>query len=233
MMDLHNFLFGIYPYIVLTIFLLGSWIRFDYAQYTWKSDSSQFLSKRFMRWASNLFHVGILMLFLGHLGGLVTPPEVFHAAGISDLTHQYIAIIAGTIFGLMCFIGAIMLLLRRLLNQRVRATSRLMDYIILIWIILTVSAGLITIPVSIHHASAGDASVMLSLAAWVQSSLTFHAESALLDGVDTVFLIHIFLGLTLFLLFPFSRLVHIWSAPFSYIFRAYQVVRTKRSTSRG
>ncbi|MEA2094431.1 MAG: respiratory nitrate reductase subunit gamma [Pseudomonadota bacterium] len=232
-MDLNTLLYGIYPYIVLTVFLLGSWIRFDYAPYTWKSDSSQFLSKRYMRWASNLFHVGILMLFLGHLAGLVTPPAVFHALGISDLVHQYIAIIAGTIFGLMCFTGGFMLLLRRIYNPRIRATSRFMDYFILVWLILTVSVGLGTIPVSLHHATAGDATVMLALASWVQSSLGFNAAPGLLEPVDPVFKLHIFFGLTLFLLFPFSRLVHIWSAPFSYLFRAYQVVRTKRIANNG
>lgn len=227
-MDMHTLLYGVYPYIVLTIFLLGSWLRFDYAQYTWKSDSSQFLSKRYMLWASNLFHVGIIMLFFGHLVGLVTPAAVFHAVGISDLAHQYIAIVAGTIFGSMCFIGALMLLIRRFANQRVRATSRFMDFFILIWLLITVTMGLLTIPVSIHHASEGDASTMLALSAWVQSSLTMQAQPAFLAGVDTVFLIHIFCGLTVFLLFPFSRLVHVWSAPFGYLFRAYQVVRTKQ-----
>jgi len=230
-MDIKTVLFGVYPYIVLVVFLLGCWLRFDYGQYTWKADSSQFLSKRYMLWASNLFHVGVLVLFFGHLGGLLTPHKLFLVIGISDLTHQYIAITVGIIFGLMSLTGALMLLYRRLTNSRVRATSRFMDIFILIWLIVTVSAGLSTIPVSIGHASEGTASAMVLLASWVQSALTMQADPNLLDEVDLVYKIHVLCGLTLFLLFPFSRLVHIWSAPLSYIFRAYQVVRTKRASS--
>ncbi len=231
-MDLNTLLFGVYPYIVLSVFLMGSWLRFDYAPYTWKADSSQLFGKRYLRLASNLFHVGVLMLFFGHLAGLVTPVAVFHALGISDLTHQYVAITAGTVFGLMALAGGVMLLLRRLANRRVRATSRPMDLFILVWLLITLGLGLATIPVSLHHAGAGDASVMLALAAWVQSALGLQARPELLAGVDPVFRIHVLAGLTVFLLFPFSRLVHIWSAPLPYLFRAYQVVRTKRLPGR-
>ncbi len=229
-MDLHYFLYGIYPYIVLAVFLLGSWLRFDYAQYSWKSDSSQLLSKRYLRLGSNLFHVGVLVLFLGHFAGLVMPVELWHSLGISDLTHQWIAIIAGTIFGMMALAGAIILLIRRLTNSRVKATSRFMDIFILIWLILTLLAGLSTLPASIHHAYENDPSVMLVLGEWVQSGLSLQIQSALLNEVDWVFKIHLFFGLTVFLLFPFSRLVHIWSAPLGYLMRAYQIVRRKPRT---
>lgn len=227
-MNLQNFLYGIYPYIALTIFLLGSLLRFDREQYTWKSDSSQLLSKKHLRLASNLFHIGIIAIFFGHLVGLVTPPEVFHAVGISDLGHQYIAIIAGAVFGSICLIGSVMLLLRRMLVRRIRVNSRFMDFFILIWLLVTLIIGLSSIPGSIHHANANDPRIMLSLAEWVRSVLSFQANPLLLTNVDTIFKVHLFFGMTVFLLFPFSRLVHIWSAPFGYLVRSYQIVRTKR-----
>lgn len=225
---LHNFIFGVYPYIATTVFLLGSWIRFDQEQYTWKSDSSQLLSKSGMRFASNFFHYGILGLFLGHVAGLLTPHAVFLALGVSDMTHQWLAIVAGTLFGSACLLGAIVLWIRRMSNARVRAASRWMDINILGWLALTAAAGLLTIPFSIGHANAGDPGTMLRLAEWVQSILYLHPDPSLVKEVGPAYKFHMFLGMSVFLFFPFTRLVHIWSAPFGYLTRAYQIVRAKR-----
>ena len=228
-MDLHHLVFGVYPYIALATFVLGSWIRFDHEQYTWKSDSSQLLFKQNMRFASNVFHIGMLGIFFGHLVGLLTPHAVFLALGISDIAHQGIAIAAGGVFGLMVIVGGTMLWLRRLFNPRVRAASRWMDINILGWLVMTALVGFSTIFWSVGHAQHGDASVMIRLAEWVQSIVILQPNPELLRGVDTVFKIHIFFGLSVFLFFPFTRLVHIWSAPVGYLFRAYQIVRAKRT----
>jgi nitrate reductase gamma subunit len=228
-MDLHLILFGVYPYIALATFLLGSWIRFDHEQYTWKSDSSQLLSKKGMRFASNVFHIGILGIFFGHLIGLLTPHSVFLALGISDMAHQYMAMYVGGAFGLMVIVGGTLLWLRRLTNPRVRAASRWMDINILGWLVGTAIVGFATIFWSMGHAAKGDATVMLRLAEWAQSIVTLQPNPELLRGVDWIYKLHIFLGLSVFLFFPFTRLVHIWSAPIGYLFRAYQIVRAKRT----
>lgn len=227
-MDLHSFLYGTYPYLAGTVFLLGSWIRFDREQYTWKTDSSQLIDRRNLRVASNLFHIGILAIFFGHLIGLLTPHDWFLGLGVSDMAHQYVAIAAGSFFGVLCLIGGAMLWLRRLNNSRVRAVTRRMDIFILSWLLATLLLGLSTLPVSLDHAGHGDAAVMLALADWVQSVASFHANPELLRGVPMVFKVHLFFGMTVFLLFPFSRLVHIWSVPLGYLGRSYQIVRTKR-----
>lgn len=227
-MNLESFLYGVYPYLAGTVFLIGSWIRFDREQYTWKTDSTQLLSKRNMRLASNLFHIGIIAIFFGHLIGLLTPHSVFLALGVSDMAHQNLAIASGSIFGTLCLIGGTMLWLRRVTNPRVRAAGRRMDVFILSWIMLTLLLGLSTIPVSMNHAAHGNPGVMIALAEWAQSVVTFRADPSLLKDVDLIFKIHLFFGMTLFLLFPFSRLVHIWSVPLGYLGRAYQIVRTKR-----
>ena len=227
-MTLHNFFFGAYPYLAGTIFLLGSWLRFDREQYTWKADSSQLLSGKSMRLASNLFHVGILAVFFGHLVGMLTPHSWFLALGISDTTHQYIAIYAGLIFGSLCLIGATMLLLRRLNEPRVRAVSRNRDTFIIGWLLATVALGLSTTVVSFDHASHGDASTMIALTEWVKSVATLSVDPSLIQNVNFIFKLHIFFGMTVFLLFPFTRLVHVWSVPLSYISRPYQIVRVKK-----
>ncbi|GMQ90861.1 MAG: hypothetical protein BMS9Abin11_0166 [Gammaproteobacteria bacterium] len=146
--------------------------------------------------------------------------------------YQYVAIFLGLIFGTVCLIGAVMLLLRRLLIKRIFANSRFMDIFILIWLLATLLLGLSTVPVSWHHAANGDASAMLALSEWVRSVITLQADPRLLANVGTVFKIHLFFGMTVFLLFPFTRLVHIWSFPFGYLTRACLFVRTKRKPVR-
>jgi nitrate reductase gamma subunit len=231
-MSLHDFVFGAYPYLAGTVFLLGSWIRFDREQYTWKSDSSQLLSNKGMRLASNLFHVGIIAVFFGHLVGLLTPHAWFLAAGVSDITHQYVAIGAGLLFGAMALLGGLLLWLRRMTNVRVKANSRTRDTFVIGWIVVTAALGLSTIPVSWGHASHGDASTMIALAEWVQSVAHLDPNPALLEEVSPIFKTHLFFGMTVFLVFPFTRLVHVWSVPVGYLGRAYQVVRSRRIAAR-
>ena len=224
---LHHFIFGIYPYIALSVFLLGSLIRFDRDQYTWKSDSSQLLRAGQLRWGSNLFHVGILFLFFGHTVGMLTPHfvyEPFMTAG----AKQILAMVSGGIFGVFGFIGVSLLLHRRLTDPRIRATSKTSD-IVLLWLLwLQLALGLATIPLSAQHL---DGSVMLLLAEWAQRIVTFRTGAVeLLANVGWVFKLHMALGMTVFLVFPFTRLVHVWSGfgTLAYIARPYQLVRARR-----
>ncbi len=224
---MENLLFSIYPYIALTTFLVGSLIRFDREQYTWKADSSQLFEKEQLRKGSILFHIGILALFMGHAAGLLTPHSWFLGLGVSDMAHQYVAIIAGAVFGSLCMMGGVILWKRRMNNPRVRKNSHFMDIFILNWLLVTLGIGLLTIPVSFYHAINGDASIMISLANWAQSVITLQANAELLAKVGLLYKLHLFLGMSVFFLFPFTRLVHVWSAPFGYLARPYQIVRRK------
>lgn len=223
--SLNNMLFGIYPYVALAIFLLGSLVRFDREQYSWKSDSSQMLKLGQLRLGSNLFHIGILFLFFGHAAGLLTPHWLYESLGLSTPNKQMLAIVSGGIAGLICLAGIVLLLHRRLAEPRIRASSRPMDIIILLWIFVTLLLGLASIFWSLQHPEGG---VMLALGAWAQHIVTFRSGAAsFLLEVPTIYKIHLFFGMTLFLLFPFSRLVHVWSgfAALTYLGRNYQVVR--------
>lgn len=224
---IYKIVYGVYPYIALSVFLLGSLVRFDREQYSWKADSSQLLDRKQLRLGSNLFHIGILALFGGHAVGLLTPHAVFEAVGLSDMAHQSVAIVAGSLFGLICMIGGVILWRRRMFNPRIRATSRFMDILILDWILITLTLGLITIPFSIYHAMHGDATVMVILSSWVKSIVTLQPDPDVLRNVPFIYKLHMFFGMTVFFLFPFTRLVHIWSAPFGYLLRPYQIVRSK------
>jgi len=222
---LHELVFGYFPYLALSVFLLGSLVRFDRDQFSWRSGSSQMLRTKNMRLASNLFHIGILLLFFGHLFGLLTPEWAYKAIGISTPAKQLIAIIAGGIFGLMTFVGLSMLLFRRLFDARIRATSSGSDHFILILLYVQLILGLATLPLSMAHL---DGANMVALANWAQHIVTFQPGAAgFIVDTHSIFKAHIVLGLTMFLVFPFTRLVHIWSAPVWYLGRSYQLVRRR------
>jgi nitrate reductase gamma subunit len=228
---LNQFLFGYYPYLCLAVFFVGSLIRFDREQYTWKSDSSQLLRASQLRWGSNLFHVGVLGIFFGHLFGLLTPLEVWHVLGVSPAAKQMTAMVGGGVAGALAIIGAVMLFARRVGDARVRATSKPMDIAILVLLLVQLALGLLTIPFSIQHL---DGSEMLKLVGWAQRIWTFRGGAAeMIADVPVMFRLHLALGLTIFLLFPFTRLVHIWSgfASIFYVFRPYQLMRS-RGTNR-
>ena len=222
---LNTFFFGIYPYIAGTVFLVGSWLRYDYGQYTWRAGSSQMLDRKGMNMASNLFHFGILGIFFGHLFGMLTPHWMYEAF-LPIAMKQKLAMIAGGVFGAMTLVGGLLLLKRRLLNPRIRATSTGADILILVLLMTQCTLGLITIPFSAQHM---DGSEMMKLVGWAQSVVTFRGGAAAhLDGVAFIFRVHLVLGMTLFLVFPFTRLVHVWSAPVEYFTRKYQIVRARR-----
>jgi len=225
---INELLFGLYPYLAGTVFIVGSLVRFEVAQYTWRSGSSQILTARSRRFilGNRMFHVGILFLFFGHLVGLLTPPSVYHLLGLDAATKQKLAMIAGGVFGSVCLVGIGLLMHRRMLDVRIKATSSQGDIFILWLLMVQVVFGLMTIFVSAQHP---DGSVMILLGEWAQRIVTFRdgAATAVL-GVHWLYKVHLFLGITMFLVFPFTRLVHVWSAPFTYIGRAYQIVRQKR-----
>lgn len=222
---LNEFLFGIYPYIAGTIFLIGCLVRYDREQYTWKTSSSQILGGKNFVLGLRLFHVGVICLFFGHLVGLLMPHGLYPYLGLTPSSKQALAMTAGGIFGTLAFIGMTILVHRRLTNPRVKATTSKNDVFILLLLYVQLILGLATIPVSSGHM---DGSVMLALADWAQSIVTFQSHAAAhVADVHWIYKLHIFLGVTTFLVFPFTRLVHVWSVPVEYIARSYQIVRQR------
>ncbi|MDX1755387.1 MAG: respiratory nitrate reductase subunit gamma [Marinobacter sp.] len=221
---LNTLIFGIYPYIALAVLFIGSWVRYDHGQFTWKAGSSQMLRKKNMALASGLFHAGILVIFFGHFVGLLTPHWVYEPF-ITPGQKQVMAIVVGGVAGVACLIGALMLLVRRLTDPRVRASSSFADNMIILLLTLQVALGLLTIFPTLGHLDGGT---MLKFSAWAQGILTFQGGSAAhIADVHWLYKLHIFLGLTIFVVFPFTRLVHMFSAPLEYLTRRYQVVRKR------
>jgi nitrate reductase gamma subunit len=223
----HQFLFGIYPYIALAIFFLGSLIRFDREQYTWKSESTQVLHRGQLRLGSILFHVGIIGLFFGHMAGLLTPVVVWDTLGVSHGVKQLVAMVAGGVMGGLCLVGLVLLLVRRIQNERLRHATTFKDKVVLLWILATLLLGLSSIYVSASHM---DGHTMVTLMNWAQHIVTFRGDAAsFIIGAPLLFKLHLFMGMSLFVIFPFTRLVHVWSGfgAVTYLGRAYQLVRSR------
>lgn len=226
----NHLLFGIYPYIALAVLALGSIIRFDREPYSWRASSSQLLRRKQLIWGSVLFHVGVLIVFFGHLVGLLIPIWVFEMLHIKHEWKQLLAVVVGGIAGAFSFVGATMLLHRRLFDARIRENSSFADTGIIALLWAQLALGLMTIPVSLGHL---DGKEMVKFMAWANGIFTFNQEaSSYLVGTSPIFRLHIFMGLTIFLLFPFTRLVHMLSAPVRYLWRpGYQVVRSRKLAS--
>ena len=224
-------LFGWYPYVCITVLILGSILRFDREQYTWRSQSSQFLRRRQMRWGSNLFHAGVLLLLGGHFIGLLTPINVFDYAGIQPDFKQRVALVAGGFAGVLAFVGCSLLLHRRLFDYRIRKNSSWGDIAVLLLLWVQIGVGLMTTFWTIDHLEGKE---MLKFMGWAQGLYRLNPSAAeLILDASFIYKLHIVLGLTLFLVTPFTRLVHIWSAPIWYLGRrGYQIVRTKQLTPR-
>ena len=228
MSNLHFFFFAIYPYICLAIFFFGSLVRFDREQYSWKSDSSQLLYDGQLRLGNILFHVGVLAVFGGHFVGLLTPLWVWHALGVSHAAKQLLAMTAGGIFGTMALVGLLILIKRRFTIDRININSTWRDKLLLVWILVTLLLGLSTICVSAGHM---DGHEMTLLMQWAQHIVTFRGVEAagFITDAHILFKLHMFMGMTFFLIFPFTRMVHVWSgfASVFYVFRPWQLVRRR------
>lgn len=222
---LNQLAFGWYPYLAITVLIVGSIMRYDADQFSWRSQSSQFLRRRQMIWGSNLFHLGVLVLFVGHFVGLLTPINVFDSFGIGHGFKQLVALIVGGIAGIAALVGATMLLHRRLFEPRIRQSSSIGDIAVLVLIWLQLFFGVLTVFWTMQHL---DGSEMVVLMGWANAIITFNPEApSLLADVAWIYKLHIILGLTLFLITPFTRLIHIWSAPIWFLFRpGYQIVRS-------
>lgn len=229
--DINFIIFGVMPYVALTVFLLGSIARYERDPFTWKSSSSQLLRRKQLIWGSILFHVGIIIVFFGHLIGLFTPIWVLDSLGVPHWLKQWMAVLIGGPAGIAALIGSTMLLHRRLTDSRIRVNSSYADILIMVLIWLQLAIGLLTITQTLQHM---DGAEMVRFMTWSQSVVTWNINAwVTVVNVHWLYKLHIFLGLVITMLFPFTRLVHIWSgfaAPFRYLLgrKGYQIVRTRR-----
>jgi len=227
----NTLLFGVYPYVCLVVLLLGSLIRFDREPYTWKSDSSQMLRAGQLRLGSNLFHYGVIVVILGHFAGFLAPHWLVDPF-LSPVAHQLLAMVVGGIAGAIAIVGLSILIYRRLSDPRIRLNSRKWDIVVVIMIWLQLALGLLTVPLSAFHM---DGILFERLTSYVKGIVTLDSGAAdYMIGVPLTYKLHVLLGFTLFLVSPFTRMIHIWSGvgALAYLFRPYQIVRTPQTRAK-
>jgi len=220
-MNLTNMLaFLVFPYLALATFVVGHAYRYIADPFFWNARSSEFLEKKTLYSGITLFHWGILLTLLGHAGGLLIPQRLFDMAGINGQTHSQIAYWTGLVVGAAAFVGSILLLRRRVTITRIQATTTLNDYVTI--------AGLVSVTgLGLYNVVFGHFYVLDTVAPWIRGIVFFQPNAELMSGVPLSYKIHILSAFALLGFSPFSRLVHIWSAPFTYPLRRCIVFRRR------
>ena len=220
-MDLSNTLaFLVFPYLCLTVFTVGHAYRYIVDPFDWNARSSEFLDKKSAFFGVTIFHWGILLTLAGHAGGLLIPQTWFDAVGIDGQVHTDIAYWSGLLFGVAAFCGSILLLKRRLALRRIQVTTTVNDYLILGGLVFVTGAGLFNVVF-------GHFYVLDTIAPWIRGIVTLSPDPQLMANVPLGYKVHILSAFGLLAFSPFSRLVHIWSAPFFYLFRSPVVFRRR------
>lgn len=215
------FLWLIFPYICLTIFVLGHVWRYRYDKFGWTSRSSQMHESRILRWANPMFHFGILAVFFGHVMGLGIPKSWTDAVGVSDGMYHFMAISVGALAGVFTIVGLIGLLYRRRFTKAVLGATTKMDKAMFLVLALAILSGL----VNTGSGVAGDYNYREGVSVWFRSIFYFDPQPELMVGAPLNFQVHAILGIALFALWPFTRLVHAFTAPLGYVFRPYVLYR--------
>ncbi len=226
---INNLLFTYLPHISMTLFWFGLITRIVKSPQSLQAESSQFLSKKGQRWGGNLFHYGILMVFIGHFTGLFTPENFYHLF-MTTATKKVLAVTMGSIFGTAALVGVIILLIRRLKNERIRINSKPQDVLLLVLLLVEMVLGMISITITTGSSVENYA----ELGEWAQKVITFQPDAGtLIAGHSLIYKLHIVVGLFIFMIFPYTKLMHMFVMPVAYFFRSsYQMLRrgyTKRS----
>lgn len=225
----NQFLWVIYPYIVLTVFIVGHLYRFKNGQFGWTAKSSEFLEKRTLKWGSTFFHWGIICVFFGHVAGLLVPLSVYHALGVSDHVYHMFAVIGGGAAGIAAVFGIGILLTRRVSFKRIRKTSTISDFVAVFLLAVVIICGVTATGSNIGFGGT-EFDYRATIGPWVREIFVFHPDLNLMVDSPILFKIHILAALTLFLIWPFTRLVHVFSFPITYINRNYVLYRKRGRT---
>ena len=211
---LNQFVWVIYPYLCLAIFVIGHIARYKYDQFSWTAKSSEMIEKKQLKWGSLLFHLGIIPVFFGHVVGLLIPANWLEAIGVNNHIYHIGAVYIGSVFGIITLIGMLLLTLRRLSIKNVRRLSSFSDIFVNIVLLIILIMGCY--------------STLVTNAIWFRHLFMFSPNADLMLNVPWSFKLHILLGFTVFACWPFTRLVHVWSVPLSYMNRRYIVYRKNK-----
>lgn len=221
------FFWGVLPYILLTVFVVSIVWRYVTNPFGWTSKSSELLEKRILRWGSVFFHYGIIAVFVGHVAGLLVPVSVYRSMGVSDEAYHLAAVAGGLPAGIVTFAGALILFYRRFSDARIRATSSMGDRLAIIVLVLVIFTGLVA--TTANAAGHSDFDYRTTINPWLRGILTLKPDPGLMETVPVAFKIHIGMTFLLYAIFPFTRLVHVFSLPLGYLKRSYILYRRRNT----
>lgn len=221
-MQLIDVVWGVLPYIVLVIFIGGHIYRYQHDQFGWTSKSSEFLDKKHIKIGSQLFHWGVIFVLLGHFMGIIIPVEFYNFIGVTESMYHNVALVFGIPAGIAAFVGLVLLLWRRVSVKRIKATTSVSDWLTILALLLVVSTGLIA---TFFNVDSAGFDYRTTIAPWLRGLFVFNIQPELMASVPIWFKIHILSSFLLYVIWPFTRLVHVFSLPFMYMRRSYVVYR--------
>jgi nitrate reductase gamma subunit len=225
-------LWGVLPYLVVVTFVGGLIWRYRYDQFGWTTRSSQLYESRLLRIGSPLFHFGILVVLVGHIGGLVIPESWTEAVGVSEGVYHVNALLFGGIAGFCTLVGILILVYRRRRTGPVFMATTKNDKLMYVLLVGAIVLGLWTTLVSVGAGSEAH-NYRETVSPWFRSIFLLRPDVEAMAAAPVQFHIHALVGMALFALWPFSRLVHAFTAPLHYLFRPYIVYRSRDRVATG
>ncbi|AIQ69034.1 respiratory nitrate reductase subunit gamma [Paenibacillus graminis] len=222
-----QFLWVIFPYICLAVFIVGHIYRYRRDQFNWTAKSSEFIEKKQLKYGSILFHLGIIPVIFGHIGGLAVPKSWMEAIGVNDHLYHIGAVYIGGIFGMATLAGMLILTSRRFTMKNVRRLSSASDMIVNSLLLFIVFMGMYSTLVT--NAVQPEFDYRETISIWFRGLFMFSPDLSLMKDVPLSFKIHILFGFAIFAFWPFTRLVHVWSVPLNYVGRSYILYRRHKS----
>ncbi|CAM3126329.1 respiratory nitrate reductase subunit gamma [Mycobacterium intermedium] len=214
------------PYVVLAIVVIGAWWRYRYDKFGWTTRSSQLYESRLLSIGSPLFHFGSLMVIMGHVAGLFIPESWTRDMGMSDHLYHLQALLLGIPAGAATLIGIGLLIYRRRVNPRVRLATTRNDKLMYVVLVCALVAGMsCTLIGATHFGELHDYRQRVSV--WFRSIWILDPRGDLMSQAAFYYQLHVLLAMMLFALWPYTRLVHAFSAPVMYLFRPYIVYRSR------
>lgn len=220
-------LWVVVPYVAISIFVLGHAWRYRYDKFGWTTRSSQLYERRLLRWGSPLFHFGILLVALGHVAGLLIPKGVFDAVGVGESAYHLMALSIGGLAGAMTVVGMVILIYRRRTVGPVFSATTRNDKAMYALLVLVIGLG---VAATVYNGATGGYDYRATVSPWFRSVFTGSPDTQLIASAPLLFQLHALTAWLLFACWPFTRLVHVFSAPVGYLTRPYIVYRSRDVT---
>ncbi|AXX29436.1 respiratory nitrate reductase subunit gamma [Actinosynnema pretiosum subsp. pretiosum] len=227
---MNTLLWVVFPYAALTVFVVGHVWRWRSDQFGWTTRTTQLLERRWLRWGSPLFHLGAFAAIGGHAMGLLVPKAVTEFVGITEHLYHLMAVGAGSVAAVMLVVGLGLLIARRVLEPRINRTTTKSDKALFTVLGFVVAMG-VTATV-VEQLFKGGYDYRETISVWFRGLFALNPDPLLMVDVPLVFQLHALSAFLLFAIWPFTRLVHVWSAPIAYLWRPYVVYRRRSTTPR-